>query len=92
MSQTAGMAGQLPRAVAYPPVLPLMHPALRGLCKPSQNLAIGLTAGMKRANNFFLPSYSNSPRPHSSNPLHQQPRVLYQQIVFVCVYVYYIKG
>ena len=33
------------RPVPYPPVLPLMHPALRGLCKPSQGLAIGLTAG-----------------------------------------------
>ena len=31
------------RAVPYPPVLPLMHPALRGLCKPNQSLAIGLT-------------------------------------------------
>lgn len=41
--QSAGMAAPL-RTVAYPPVLPLMHPALRGLCKPSQSLAIGLTA------------------------------------------------
>ena len=41
-----GMNGPL-RAVPYPPVLPLMHPALRGLCKPSQSLAIGLAAGTK---------------------------------------------
>lgn len=47
----AGMAAGHPlRAVPYPPVLPLMHPALRGLCKgPGQSpaaLAIaGLTAG-----------------------------------------------
>ncbi|XP_046449686.1 protein quaking-B-like [Daphnia pulex] len=52
--QPGGMTAPLQRAVAaaaaaaaanYPPVLPLtMHPALRGLCKPSQNLSIGLTA------------------------------------------------
>ena len=46
MSQPGGMAAPLQRA--YPPVLPLMHPALRGLCKPSQSLAIGLTAGMMK--------------------------------------------
>lgn len=58
--QQNGMAAPLQRAVAaaaaaaavnYPPVLPLtMHPALRGLCKPSQNLSIGLTAAGKRIN------------------------------------------
>lgn len=34
-------AAGLAAAAAYPPVLPLMHPALRGLCKPP----LGLTAG-----------------------------------------------
>lgn len=57
--QPGGMTAPLQRAVAaaaaaaaanYPPVLPLtMHPALRGLCKPSQNLSIGLTAAAAAA-------------------------------------------
>jgi hypothetical protein len=55
--QPGGMTAPLQRAVAaaaaaaanYPPVLPLtMHPALRGLCKPSPNLPIGLTAAGKK--------------------------------------------
>lgn len=33
------------RAVPYPPVLPLMHPALRGLCKPVQGITIGPAPG-----------------------------------------------
>ena len=59
--QPGGMTAPLQRAVAaaaaaaavnYPPVLPLtMHPALRGLCKPSQNLSIGLTAAAAAAGN-----------------------------------------
>ncbi len=56
--QPGGMTAPLQRAVAaaaaaaanYPPVLPLtMHPALRGLCKPSQNLSMGLTAAAAAA-------------------------------------------
>ena len=39
------------RAVSYPPVLPLMHPALRGLCKPS---LVGLTAGILDCFSFFF--------------------------------------
>jgi len=40
------------RAVPYPPVLPLMHPALRGLCKPNQSLAIGLTGTPSLLNRY----------------------------------------
>ena len=49
-----GAMGALLRAVSYPPVLPLMHPALRGLCKPS---LVGLTAGscaMMQTNCLFV--------------------------------------
>ncbi|KAK4026077.1 RNA-binding protein asd-2 isoform X1 [Daphnia magna] len=70
--QQNGMAAPLQRAVAaaaaaaavnYPPVLPLtMHPALRGLCKPSQNLSIGLTAAAGTSNllNRYRPNAGNA--------------------------------
>lgn len=40
-TQALGAAASPLRAVAYPSVLPVMHPAFRGLCKPGQPLTIG---------------------------------------------------
>lgn len=61
LTAALGAAASPLRAVAYPSVLPVMHPAFRGLCKPGQPLTIGhLGPGGTPLMNRFRPNVLQS--------------------------------